>query len=82
MTSLNKRPYAQDEPSLLNIATSLRYAACLANGGHKDSGTTVNRDVGIDTIEMMVCQRCNVPYMNGRRPSFNKLTSVSRQVAL
>lgn len=76
MTSLDKRPYIHDELSPLNIATSLRHAACLANGGHKDSGVTINRDVGVDTMEMIVCQRCDVPYINGRRPSFNKLRVV------
>jgi hypothetical protein len=49
----------------LNIATTARYRACLATGGHERSGREIGRFLGSVNAEVRfhVCARCDVPFM-------------------
>ena len=64
-TMRGNRRHTTDGLSPLNIATSARFRACLATGGHERSGKEVWRPVGSVNAEVRfrVCARCDVPYM-------------------
>lgn len=47
----------------LNIATSARYDACVANGGHIRSDERVVRDDSGIIREIRLCARCGVPIL-------------------
>lgn len=65
------RPIPGADLSPLNIATTARYRACLAHGGHTPSDRVVER-IGY-TVPLIVCASCDVPYaprrdLTGRQP--------------
>jgi len=55
-------------PSALNIETTARYEACLADGSHRPSGAVVDRWTSMGTV-MPVCARCGVPYPAAEDPA-------------
>jgi hypothetical protein len=58
--------------SPLNIATTERYKACLADGGHIPSDKVILRDIGyIDSAPFIVCSRCQVPFAKRANASYN-----------
>lgn len=54
------RPIPGADLTPLNIATTARYNACLASGGHTPSARVVER-IGY-IVPLIVCARCKVPY--------------------
>ena len=74
MKQVNFTPLPPFEMSQLNIETTRRYEACLARGGHVASDRIVLRDIGVlDNQPMAVCERCDVPFVAGGTPRYNRL---------
>ena len=55
-------------PSSLNIATTERYRACLAAGGHAPSDDVILRSTAtLDAAPFTICARCEVPFAKRKR---------------
>jgi len=58
-------------PSPLNRATTRRYEACRAAGGHVATDDIITRDTGsLDAAPFTICGSCGVPYAK-RHISYN-----------
>jgi len=63
-------------PSELNRRVTAAYEACLADGGHIDSGERVDRPVQTSAgrWRMAVCARCKVPFESVPAAGYGRTT--------
>lgn len=67
---VRERRLANWKPTPLNIATTARYEACKANGGHMFTDEVIYRtvDSANEPMRLHVCAACRVPVRVGKRP--------------